>query len=118
MCGGAAQSLCDDCSCGSWPAFLPTYLPTHLPRSRAAASHGRVCIFQLGSARLVATVAAHAASNVRGLCLDAPNNLLFTCSFDRTVRVFGAETGGEGLVAPEGAGASAAAAPPSGIVAS
>ena len=94
---GAAPS--DDCSLEE--SCLPICLPAY-PRPCAAASHGRVCIFQLGSARLVATVAAHAASNVRGLCLDAPNNLLFTCSFDRTVRVFGAETGGEGLVAQEG----------------
>ncbi|KAL4457940.1 hypothetical protein ABPG75_012805 [Micractinium tetrahymenae] len=53
----------------------------------AAAAHGGLCIFHLGSAKRVATVAAH-AKNLRALAYDARNNLLLTCSFDRTVKMW------------------------------
>lgn len=59
----------------------------------AAAAHGGLCIFHLGSAKRVATVAAH-AKNLRALAYDGTNNLLLTCSFDRTVKVWEAAGAG------------------------
>ncbi|KAL4426975.1 hypothetical protein ABPG77_009536 [Micractinium sp. CCAP 211/92] len=59
----------------------------------AAAAHGRLCIFHRGSAKRVATVAAH-AKNLRALAYDGTNNLLLTCSFDRTVKVWEAAGAG------------------------
>ncbi|PSC72719.1 WD40 repeat-containing [Micractinium conductrix] len=59
----------------------------------AAAAGGALCIFHLGTARLVATLAAHPAKNVRGLCFDGLNNLLLTCSFDRSVKIWEAADG-------------------------
>lgn len=53
----------------------------------AAAAHGGLCIFHLGSARRVAMVAAH-AKNLRALAYDATNNLLLSCSFDKTVKLW------------------------------
>lgn len=44
----------------------------------AAAAHGSVCLFHLGSCKKVATLAAH-SKNVRSLAYDAANNLLLTC---------------------------------------
>lgn len=65
----------------------PKHLPPAVPHIRAGAAHGGLCIFHVGSAKRVATLAAH-SKNVRGLVYDACNNLLLTCSFDRTVKIF------------------------------
>ena len=48
----------------------------------AAAAHGAVCVYHLGSAKRVATVAAH-TKNVRGLSYDGEHNLLLTCRWVR-----------------------------------
>ncbi|PRW32536.1 WD40 repeat isoform B [Chlorella sorokiniana] len=58
----------------------------------AAAAHGGVCVFHLGSCSKVATLVAH-SKNVRSLAYDGTNNLLLTCSFDRTVKVFDSSVG-------------------------
>ncbi|GAB4820603.1 hypothetical protein N2152v2_007649 [Parachlorella kessleri] len=55
----------------------------------AAAAHGWVYVFDVATARVVANFKAH-DKNVRGLAYDAANNLLLTCSFDRTTKVFSA----------------------------
>lgn len=54
----------------------------------AAAARGGVYVYEVGSARVVATLAAHPSKNVRGLAYDGVNNLLLTCSFDRSVKMF------------------------------
>ena len=59
----------------------------------AAAAHGGLAIFHVGSAKRVALLPAH-ARNVRGLAVDGAANLLLTCSFDRTVKVWEAEEAG------------------------
>ncbi len=61
----------------------PILVPTHcLPFAcHAAAAHGGVCIFHLGSCKKVASLAAH-SKNVRSLAYDATNNLLLTCRRD------------------------------------
>lgn len=72
-------------STSSYPcARSPFLLPACLP---AAAAHGGLCIFHVGSARRVATLVAH-SKNLRGLAYDAHHNLLLTCSFDKTVKVW------------------------------
>ncbi len=55
----------------------------------AAAAHGWVYVFDVATARVVTKFKAH-DKNVRGLAYDAANNLLLTCSFDRTTKVFNA----------------------------
>ncbi|KAI3436853.1 hypothetical protein D9Q98_006263 [Chlorella vulgaris] len=50
----------------------------------AAAAHGALAIFHVGSATRVALLPAH-NKNVRGLCYDGHANLLLTVSFDRTL---------------------------------
>ena len=69
-----------------------------LPIPCAAAAHGGVCTFHLGTSRLVATLTAH-SKNVRGLCYDAQHNLLLTCSFDRSVKLWEAATAAAGTEA-------------------
>ena len=49
----------------------------------------QVHVFHVGSAKIVAHLTAHKV-NVRDLHYDASNNRLVTCSFDKTVKVFGA----------------------------
>lgn len=53
----------------------------------AAAAHGGVEVFEVATAKVVASFRAH-EKNVRGLAYDPENNLLLTCSFDRTLRIF------------------------------
>lgn len=68
---------------------LPANCHLPLPCTAAAAAHGALCVFHLGTARRVATIPAH-AKNVRALCYDGAANALLTCSFDRSVKVFAA----------------------------
>lgn len=58
----------------------------------AAASHGALCIFHIGSARRVALLRAH-SKTLRALCYDPQANLLLTASFDRSVKVWEAAAG-------------------------
>lgn len=53
----------------------------------AAAAHGWVHAFAVGNARVVEKFKAH-EKNVRGLLYDVQSNLLLTCSFDRTAKVW------------------------------
>jgi hypothetical protein len=53
----------------------------------AAAAHGWVYVFAVGSAKVVGKFKAH-EKNVRGLAYDAAANALLTCSFDRSLKVF------------------------------
>lgn len=90
MGGRASAVLRRGAACAS--AHLTSLPPPHgstpLP---AAAARGALCVFHVGSARKVATLSAAHAKNVRGLAYDAPHNLLLTCSFDRTVKLWEAD---------------------------
>lgn len=54
-----------------------------------AAAAGHVYVFAVANAKVVTTFKAH-DKNVRALSYDSQRNLLYTGSFDRTVRVWGA----------------------------
>ncbi|PNG99211.1 hypothetical protein TSOC_015015, partial [Tetrabaena socialis] len=60
----------------------------------------QLCVFHLGSGRLVHTVRHHKI-NIRDIDYDPARNLLATCSFDKTVKLTAAQ-GAEGAEA-EGA---------------
>ena len=45
-------------------------------------------VFEVASAKVVATFCAH-EKNVRGLAYDHAEGVLLTCSFDRTVKLWG-----------------------------
>eukprot|EP00884_Botryococcus_braunii_P021127 jgi/Botrbrau1/7699/Bobra.0159s0136.1 len=51
------------------------------------AAGGQLFVYHVGSSRVVATLRIH-DKNVRGLHYDSERNLLVTCSFDRTVKIF------------------------------
>lgn len=53
----------------------------------AGAAHAGVCVYHVGTAKVVATLRGHAI-NVRSLHYDAASNKLVTCSFDKSVKVF------------------------------
>lgn len=55
----------------------------------AAAALGAVLVYEVASAKVVATLRAHPGKNVRGLALDGTSNRLFTVSFDRMLKVWG-----------------------------
>ncbi|KAG2444485.1 hypothetical protein HXX76_001235 [Chlamydomonas incerta] len=54
----------------------------------AAGANAQLCVFHLGSGRLVHTAQPHKI-NVRDLDYDPRRNLLATCSFDKTVKLLG-----------------------------
>lgn len=79
-CSACSAITCWRCGWG-WggsTAGGPQALHCRLSPWPAAAAHGGVCIFHLGSCKRVATLAAH-AKNVRSLAYDATHNLLLTC---------------------------------------
>ncbi|GIL73720.1 hypothetical protein Vretifemale_3848 [Volvox reticuliferus] len=55
----------------------------------AAGAGAQLCVFHLGSGRLVHT-SVHHKVNVRDLDYDPARNLLATCSFDKTVKILAA----------------------------
>ncbi|KAG2447223.1 hypothetical protein HYH02_007963 [Chlamydomonas schloesseri] len=54
----------------------------------AAGANAQLCVFHLGSGRLVHTARPHKI-NVRDIDYDPARNLLATCSFDKTVKLLG-----------------------------
>eukprot|EP00198_Chlamydomonas_reinhardtii_P000165 XP_001689500.1 predicted protein [Chlamydomonas reinhardtii] len=54
----------------------------------AAGANAQLCVFHLGSGRLVHTARPHKI-NVRDVDYDPRRNLLATCSFDKTVKLLG-----------------------------
>jgi WD40 repeat protein len=77
----------------------------------AAGSGGQLLVFHVGSAKLVASLKAHGKA-LRDMDYDAAANVLATCSFDRSVKVFG-WGGGAGAGAEQGREALGGAAGPS-----
>ncbi|KAG2493658.1 hypothetical protein HYH03_008173 [Edaphochlamys debaryana] len=61
----------------------------------AAGAGAQVCVFHLGSGRLVHRSAPHRV-NVRDLDYDPGRNLLASCSFDKTVKLMAGGEEGEG----------------------
>jgi hypothetical protein len=55
-----------------------------------------VHVYHVGTGKVAARLEGFHRQNVRDLDVDGARNLLATCSFDRTVRVFGAGGGGGG----------------------
>jgi len=55
----------------------------------AAAAAGQIYVFHTGTGKVVSKFKAH-TQNVRWLDYDAERNLLISCSFDKTVKVFSA----------------------------
>ena len=57
----------------------------------AAAAAGHVYVFAVANAKVVTTFKAH-EKNVRALSYDSQRNLLYTGSFDKTVKVWAASS--------------------------
>jgi hypothetical protein len=53
-----------------------------------SSSGKQLCVFHLGSGRLLHTARPHKI-NVRDIDYDPQRNLLATCSFDKTVKLLG-----------------------------
>lgn len=85
--GASSTREAQECCCLSHFLF-----PTPLAMHPAAAAHGAVCLFHLGSCKKVATLAAH-SKNVRSLAYDATNNLLLTCRRVPAWLLSGCQTG-------------------------
>lgn len=61
----------------------------------------QVYVYHVGSAKVVAVLSGHSV-NVRDMAYDPTRNLLATCSFDKTVKVWG-EAGAAAGATGEGA---------------